>query len=567
MIQFKVTKKFFNIFTKQEKLLFFFLIFSQLIASSLEIISIGSLLPVFKSITDPKWNETYFGFLSEEYRIYYIFVIVMVIFIIKNIFLLLITYFSGKFRNKVTVRIINQIYSNYLNKNYQFHIENNSSLLLRNMQYADSVDSIIMRIVNFFADLILLVLALQLVLLVNLKITLITVLAITVLLVFYSLITRANIEKYGKEDVNYNTSFLKNMMEGIQSYKEILLLGKQKFFTNRNKIYKQQALRYKLRFAMVEHIPKYLIEIIIVTLVLIGSAFILRDKGINLNELLPFLGILFIGVIKIMPNILRVFNSHQQFKYLIPQTDIIYNSLVQVQDSTHYNLPKDNNEKISFNSKIELKNINFNYKDNKILKDLNLEIKKNSIIAIQGSSGSGKTTFLNILTGLLSPYSGSVLIDEEKVSLSNLNWQKNIGYLSQNTHLLDDTIKANIAFGENPIDINMNLIKECIEKSELGNFIENLPKKLDTIVGEKGAKISGGQAQRIGLARAFYNNPKLLILDEPTNSLDHDNEIKIVNTLSKLKDKITIIIVSHNTKPLEIADEKYVLENGELVKK
>ena len=167
----------------------------------------------------------------------------------------------------------------------------------------------------------------------------------------------------------------------------------------------------------------------------------------------------------------------------------------------------------------------------------------------------------------MSPYSGSVLIDEEKVSLSNLNWQKNIGYLSQNTHLLDDTIKANIAFGESPIDINMNLIKECIEKSELGNFIENLPKKLDTIVGEKGAKISGGQAQRIGLARAFYNNPKLLILDEPTNSLDHDNEIKIVNTLSKLKDKITIIIVSNNTKPLEIADEKYVLENGELVKK
>jgi len=567
MIQFKVTKKFFDIFTKQEKLLFFFLIFSQLIAGSLELISIGSLLPVFKSITDPKWNEAYFGFLSEEFRIYYIFLIVIVIFISKNIFLLLITFLSGKFRNKVTVRIVNQVYGNYLNKNYQFHIENNSSLLLRNMQYADSVDSIIMRIVNFFADLILLVLALQLVLLINIKITLITVFALTILLVLYSLITKVNIEKYGKEDVNYNTFFLKNMMEGIQSYKEILLLGKQKFFTDRNKIYKQQALRYKLRFAMIEQIPKYLIEIVIVSLVLIGSAFILHDKAINLNELLPFLGILFIGVIKITPNILRVFNSHQQFKYLLPQTDIVYNSLVQVQDSTHYNLPEDDNKKILFNSEIELNKINFSYKDNKILKNLNLKIKKNSIISIQGSSGTGKTTFLNILTGLLSPNSGSVLIDGRDVRLNNFNWQKKIGYLSQNTHLLDDTIKANIAFGENSNDINMNTIEECIKKAELGSFIDNLPDKLDTIVGEMGAKISGGQAQRIGLARLFYNNPELLILDEPTNSLDHENEIKIVNTLSKLKDKITIIIVSHNTKPLEIADEKFVLENGELINK
>ena len=566
MIQIQLTKKFFNIFTKKEKFLFFFLIFSQLISAALEIISIGSLLPVFKSITDPKWNETYFGFFSEEHRIYYIFLIVIAIFITKNIFLLLISFFSGKFRNKVTVRIVNQIYGNYLNKNYQFHIENNSSLLLRNMQYANSVDSIIMRIVNFFSDLILLLLALQLVLLVNLKISLITVSAIIILLFLYSLMTKVNIEKYGKEDVNYNTSFLKNMMEGIQSYKEILLLGKQKFFTNRNKLYKQQALRYKLRYTMVEQVPKYLIEIVLVSLVLIGSAYILYDKAINLNELLPFLGILFIGAIKIMPNLLRIFNSHQQFKYLIPQTDIIYDSLVQVQDSTHYNLLNNDNVKISFKSKIELKNINFSYKDNDILKNLNLDIKKNSIIAIQGSSGTGKTTFLNILTGLLSPSSGYISLDGNNVNLSNLNWQKKIGYLSQNTHLLDDTIMANIAFGESPSDINLDLIKECIEKSELDSFIRNLPKKLETIVGEKGAKISGGQAQRIGLARAFYNNPELLILDEPTNSLDYENEMKIVNTLSKLKDKITIIIVSHNIKPLEIADEKFVLTGGKLTK-
>jgi len=567
MIQFQLTKNFFNIFTKQEKILFFSLIFIQLISAALELISIGALLPVFKSITDPNWNEKYFGFLNEEHRTYYIFLIVIAIFIIKVLFLILAAFFSGKFRNKVTVRIVNQIYENYLNKNYQFHTDNSSSLLLRNMQYANNIDSIIMRIVDFYADLMMLLLALQLVLLVNFQITLAAIVLIIILLFAYSLVTKAKIDKFGNEDVNYNTYYIKNMMEGIQSYKEILLSGRQKFFTNRNKIYKQESLRYKLRFTLVELVPKYLIEILLITLALIGAIFIMRDETINLNESLPFLGILFVGIIKIMPNILRLFNSHQQFKYLIPQMDIVYNSIVQIKESAHYNLNDDNNKKIQFESSIRLKNINFDYKGKNILRGLNLEIKKNSIISIQGSSGSGKTTLLNILTGLLLPTKGSILLDGNNCSLNNNNWQKKIGYLSQNTHLLDDTIKANIAFGFKQSDINHNLIEECLEKSELNTFIESLPKKLDTIVGEKGAKISGGQLQRIGLARVFYNNPELLILDEPTNSLDSENEIKIVNTLKKLKGKITIIIVSHNEKPLEIADEKFVLKNGSLIKR
>ena len=567
MIQFQLTKKFFNIFTKPEKILFFLLIFIQLISAALELISIGALLPVFKSITDPNWNEKYFGFLNEEHRTYYIFLIVIAIFIIKVLFLTLTAFFSGKFRNKVTVRVVNQIYENYLNKNYQFHTDNSSSLLLRNMQYANGIDSIIMRIVDFYADLMILLLALQWVLLVNFKVTLAAIVLIIILLFCYSLVTKAKIEKFGNEDVNYNTYYIKNMMEGIQSYKEILLSGRQKFFTDRNKIYKQESLRYKLRFTIVELVPKYLVEILLVTLALIGAIFIMRDETINLNESLPFLGILFVGIIKTMPNILRLFNSHQQFKYLIPQMDIIYNSIVQIKESAHYNLSDDNNKKIQFESNIQLKNINFDYKGKNILRGLNLEIKKNSTISIQGSSGSGKTTLLNILTGLLLPTKGSILLDENNCSLNNNNWQKKIGYLSQNTHLLDDTIKANIAFGFKQGDINHNLIEECLEKSELNTFIESLPEKLDTIVGENGAKISGGQLQRIGLARVFYNNPELLILDEPTNSLDSENEIKIVNTLKKLKGKITIIIVSHNEKPLEIADEKFVLKNGSLIKR
>ena len=174
---------------------------------------------------------------------------------------------------------------------------------------------------------------------------------------------------------------------------------------------------------------------------------------------------------------------------------------------------------------------------------------------------------LNILTGLVSPSKGNIYVDGKKQSLTNKYWKKKIGFVSQNTHLIDDTICANISFEKNTSKINYNNLYSCINIAELKNFIESLPNKIDTIVGENGAKVSGGQAQRIGIARAFYNNPEILILDEPTNSLDSENEKKIIKTLDKLKNKITIIIVSHNLKPLEIAEENYLIQDCIIIKK
>jgi len=248
MIQIELTKNFFKIFTKEEKYLFFFLIGSQFITAALELLSIGSLLPIFKAIVDPTWNERYFSFLPENNRIYFIFILVILIFSFKNVCLILIAYFSGKFRNKVTVRIIDLIYSSYLNKKYQFYLENNSAILLRNMQYADGVDSTIMRLVNFYADLILAMMAILVVFFIDFRITLTILIFMTLILFLYSHFTKLKIDKYGLDDINYNTSYLKNMMEGIKSYREILLSGNQSFFSMRNKVYKIQSLRYKLRF-------------------------------------------------------------------------------------------------------------------------------------------------------------------------------------------------------------------------------------------------------------------------------------------------------------------------------
>ncbi len=566
MIQFQVTKEVFKIFNKDEKYIFFFLIAAQFISAGLELLSIGSLLPIFKAITDPTWNETYFSFFDEKNRLIYIFLLVIFIFLIKNIFIVFLAYLTGKFRNKVSLRIINTIYRSYLNKEYKFHIDNHSSILLRNMNYADKLDANLLRLVNFYSDLILAISSISVVILIDFKITLIGLIFFCLALYCYALFSRVRIKKYADNAVFYETSYLKNMMEGLKSYREILLSGNQSYFTKRNSSYKEQSLRYNLKFQIFDIIPKYMIELFFITATISVSLYLITFSKLDIYDYLPLLGVLVVGLLKILPNFLRIFASYQQFKFVGPQIEIVLDSLNKADSDDALNIKNNSNANIKFDNDLKLKNILFKYDDKIILDNLDLKIRKNECVVIQGESGSGKSTILNILTGLLQPSSGLILVDGLEENLSSRNWQNKIGYVSQNTRLIDDTIESNIRFGSKENNSDKKIFDDLLLKTGLKSFVDNLPKGLNTIVGENGVKISGGQAQRLGLARAFFNNPEIMILDEPTNSLDKENEDKIIKTLEKLKGQLTLIIVSHDIKPLEIADTKYILDKRHLKK-
>ena len=218
-----------------------------------------------------------------------------------------------------------------------------------------------------------------------------------------------------------------------------------------------------------------------------------------------------------------------------------------------------------FNKSIQLKNIDFDYGNSKsIIKSVNIEIFKGSTIGIKGSSGSGKSTLIDILTGLLDPKKGQVLVDGEDISKNLISWKEQIGYVPQEIFLLDDTIKNNIAFGVEEKFINDDLIKESLNKAGLKEFINELPHGVQTTTGERGARLSGGQSQRIAIARALYNKPSILILDEATNSLDIPNENKILDTIKTNLADITVIIVSHRTNTFKICDKVYTIDNGTL---
>ena len=285
----------------------------------------------------------------------------------------------------------------------------------------------------------------------------------------------------------------------------------------------------------------------------------------NLDTLFPFIAMFSVLVLKTMKSSITITNFLNQFSFVKSQVDILNEvneryKKMNLDDVDLKTLRKTDFEKFN---KIEFKDVAFSYISNDKtldLKNLNLKIFKNEFIGISGKSGSGKTTILNLVIGFLKPNKGQILYNDK--ILNNLFDKFRISYLSQSTFLLDASIKSNICVGINENEIDYSKLKKVIKDSELESFVSDKKEGLEFIVGENGRYLSEGQKQRLGLARALYYGPDILILDEPTSSLDVLTEGEIINSINKLKGKKTIILISHEFRNLDKCDKIIKLENG-----
>jgi len=579
-----MTKKLFSIL-KDLKLeySFYFLMLFSVISSLLEILSISSVLPLAGIIIDPEIflkNEYLANFLQHNYfdkilkenlnnniAILLIFLIIT-IFTTKFLFQIFFEWYRANIIYNLDRKISSYLYNYYINLPFKFHVNTNTSKLHRNIQGdATSVSNIFRSLNIIFTDSLIILGLVSILLYIDWFITFATLLFFAFTgSIFLFLSGKFNVS-LGKKVHKESEKRIKHLINGFEGIKDFIIYDKiSNFFELFDKSNKNYANANKY-FSIIISFPKIIIEFLFILVILsVLLYFTLIDQSIN--QFLPVMTLIVVSMIRIAPSCFRIITSNQQIKFNKVSIDNIFKDLKYGIRIKYYPKLKKSKNFINFNKEIKFKNVNFSYsKGKKILKNLNLNIKKGEFIGIYGSSGSGKSTFLDILAGLFKPNTGKIISDNNDIFQNIKSWRKNIGYVPQKVYLLDENIAKNVSLEFKKHLNDKKSFKEAINIAGLKNFSNNLKLRQKDSIGEKGGKISGGQAQRVGIARAIYNKPEILIFDEATSSLDKNIEKKIINSIYKLRGKKTVIIVSHKLELLKNCDKIFNFENGKMIKK
>ena len=549
----------------------------MILGAILEAIGIGAILPLISIMGNPDFLTVYpkvtkyagiFGIMTHIQFIITATFLLLILYIIKNIYL--------SWQNKIQIdfAVQNQIYyseellTEYLQKPYLYHLNHNTATLLRNVNSGGViVFSLIM--VSMFT------LLTEIITAVTIWLMLVMIDAFTAIIVagfigslLYFIIKgfRKKITEQGNIQNEYSALYIKCINQSLGAIKETKVSCKEEFFLDAfRKAYFEYG-KANGKFLFMNQLPRMLIETIIVCglLLLIITKLLLGNQP---AEIVPLLGVLALAAFRLMPSANRIVNLSNGIRFQMPFFNELYEDLLIIKNKgakeTETCLQKPES-RMDFENVISVEELSFAYPEieKQVLNNISFSIPKGKFVGIVGPSGAGKTTFVDILLGLLPPSKGKISVDGKNIYDDIRTWQANLAYVPQSIYLIDGTIRENIALGVDEKEIDDVLINKVLHMAELYDFVQELPAGIDTTVGERGVKLSGGQRQRIGIARALYYQPQVLVLDEATSALDNETEKSITDTILKLKGQITIIAVAHRLTTLAQCDFKVKFENG-----
>jgi ABC-type multidrug transport system fused ATPase/permease subunit len=563
---------FFNFLNFKEKIKFLLIILILFFQSLLEALSVGLVIPVLSlilkkdAIHEYSWAFPYYT--DQKYYIIIVLTFILLFFLLKSLYIYLATLFTYKFAYLCQNKIKEIIFQNYIDLDYEDYLEEKSSVFINNITTQVSLLTMyfVIPCLSLLSEGLILISILALLMFFEIKSFLIISALILISIFFGYKILAKTLRKLGKNKEDLEAESIKVVQNSIGLLKVTKLYNLEDIFFSYFKNINKTLAYIQSRFLTLQNIPRSILELIIFLAISI-LVLILIFLNYKESDILLVTGLFAAAGFKIIPSVNRIILNMQNLKYASSSIDSVNKIFNKFQNSNH-NKKFINEKIINFNSNAEFKDCSFFYKKNInsfILDKLNFNLIKGRKIGIVGRSGVGKTTFLDILLGILSPTSGNIIVDGQKVDLNSLNWKKIVSYVPQSTFLIDGTLKKNIAFSRSDNDINLSLIRELISLTSLdeelkdrGDLIENI------VIGEKGINLSGGQIQRIAIARALYKKPKILIMDEPTSALDTYNEEKIMNLVISDKD-LTLVVVSHKISALEKCDEIYELKEGKLL--
>jgi len=357
---------------------------------------------------------------------------------------------------------------------------------------------------------------------------------------------------------------IKYIQQGIQGIKEVLIFNLQEVMLKFFKGYNNVVINNLFMVGFINKLPKLIFEFLSITILFVVFYVNFQD-GNNISDITYFLGIIIAGSYKLFPSMNKMLQAVNTINYSKPTIKSLANILFE--NKLNKNIKRlDNETTFNIENEIVIKDLDFKYEEKSpnIFENLNLKIKSGSRIGIMGATGSGKTTLIDLILGLLKPLKGDILSDEISIYKDVISWRSNVGYVTQAPYLMDDSILNNIVLGDIKKKIDHEKVNKIIEITQLSKYIKSTQNGLETIIGERGAQLSGGQIQRVAIARALYRDLKILILDEATSSLDNNTRDEIIREISNLNANITIISISHDKKALSYCDEIYHLSAGSL---
>ena len=560
---------------KNQKKQCIFLFIGSVIASFFELVGIGS-IPIFtmiivdinllKSKIPSFVDLSLINHFSHNQIAFIGAVALTVIFLSKNLYLTLMVYFQGKVTKSLRSSFGLRLFKSYINAQYIFHLQRNPAELLRGVT-ADisNTTDLLVSIIVLLREMLLLILIFILLFYADPFISFSVFIFLASFVGVFFFLTKKKLKIIGKMIQYFTGHHIKIVNQSFGAIKEVKMLSKEKyaediFKENIGNIEKNLFFNYFLG-----SMPKLFLEVASVLVVVVVSTIYVFLYS-SITSMIPLITLLAVSAVRLIPAFGAIAISLTTIRAKIPALNFVIKEISEL-EKTNEILNKENKEQIKFIKNINVKKVSFRYPNTDIrsIVDFNLLINSGKKIGFIGSSGAGKSTFINLLLGLLEPTEGEILVDGKNILKDLKNWQKQIGYVSQDIYLLDDTIKNNIAFGNLGIDINSRQVLESIRTAQLESFIKSLPEGEDTIIGDRGVRLSGGQKQRIGIARALYNNPKVLVFDEATSALDLENERKIMDAICKNNKDLTFIIISHRNNTVKNCDLIYVLENGKLI--
>ncbi len=551
-----------------------------LIGAFVELLGVSAIMPLIDVAMEPgtigeKW---YFVLISKNtgitdanQMIVLLAFVLIAIYILKNIYVTMMYSLQYRFIFNNQQRLSVRMMKSYMQQDYLFHVSRNVAEFQRNIvNDVNGFYTVTLNALQFLAEFSVSVVLVAFLLVQDWVSTLAVASLLFLFMGFFTIFFRKVLVRIGEESRLANVSVTKWLLQAFSGVKEIKVANKERFFiANYDRSYRDCA-RIQRQQSMLTYLPKPVMETVCICSLMIAMIIKIVVVKSDITSFVTTLSVFAVAAFRMLPSFNKITGYISGMMFNKPSIDAVYNDLREIEQlMARRTADHEDTVKVKLGTAIRLDRVSFRYPkaEKWILKNASLEISKNTSVALIGASGAGKTTAADLILGILEPQEGAVMIDGTDIRRCMTSWHEDVGYIPQTIYLMDDSIRANIAFGIPEAEIDDAAVEKALQEAQLDRFVHTLPEGAGTVIGDRGVKLSGGQRQRSGIARALYRNPSVLILDEATSALDNETEKEVMEAIDGLHGTRTLIVIAHRLSTIKKCDRIYEVENGVFVEK